>query len=259
MEHRDGPFFPARVSASVRQYGMHDGQPSQRQQRRRRAPFKETRRAGPINSGQVTTLLPTSIRAGSRSSQADPRAAVQGQTDPGLVPGSSPPYCGLSSWLPSPGRRHDVRDALRSAYETFDSIGAEALAEQARIDLRASGGQARERTVDTTDALTAQEALIARLAGRVPQTRGSPRNCSSAVRPSPITCGKCSSSSESPRVTSLHGSCLCARIRRCRSRLRAQQLAHPGSSQGAPGYPAGYPLAGHDYQPWRMRIKAHAT
>jgi hypothetical protein len=54
-------------------------------------------------------------------------------------------------------------------------------------------------------------------------------------------------------------SCLCARIRRCRSRLRAKQLARPGSSQGAPGYPAGYPLAGHDYQPWRMRIKAHAT
>jgi hypothetical protein len=26
-----------------------------------------------------------------------------------------------------------------------------------------------------------------------------------------------------------------------------------------PGYPAGYPLAGHDYQPWRMRIKPHAT
>jgi hypothetical protein len=26
-----------------------------------------------------------------------------------------------------------------------------------------------------------------------------------------------------------------------------------------PGYPAGYPPAGHDYQPWRMRIKPHAT
>ncbi len=34
-----------------------------------------------------------------------------------------------------------------------------------RIELRASGGQARKRAVETPDTLTAQEALIARLAG----------------------------------------------------------------------------------------------
>ena len=51
------------------------------------------------------------------------------------------------------------------AYEIFDSIGAAAFAERARIELRASGGQARERAVEAPDALTAQEALIARLAG----------------------------------------------------------------------------------------------
>src|SRR5208282_1267936 len=62
-------------------------------------------------------------------------------------------------------RRHDARDQLASAYEIFDSIGAAAFAERARIELRAAGGHARPQTIQTPDTLTAQEALIARLAG----------------------------------------------------------------------------------------------
>jgi DNA-binding CsgD family transcriptional regulator len=68
-------------------------------------------------------------------------------------------------WLRRQRRRRDARDQLASAYTTFDSIGAAAFAERARIELRASGGQAREYTAETHDPLTAQEALIARLAG----------------------------------------------------------------------------------------------
>jgi DNA-binding CsgD family transcriptional regulator len=67
-------------------------------------------------------------------------------------------------WLRRQRRRRDAHDQLGSAYEIFDSIGAAAFAERARIELRASGGQARERAVETQDPLTAQEALIARLA-----------------------------------------------------------------------------------------------
>jgi DNA-binding CsgD family transcriptional regulator len=68
-------------------------------------------------------------------------------------------------WLRRQRRRRDARDQLGRAYEIFDSAGAAAFAERARIELRASGGQARERAVKTPDTLTAQEALIARLAG----------------------------------------------------------------------------------------------
>ena len=68
-------------------------------------------------------------------------------------------------WLRRQRRRRDARDQLGSAYEIFDSIGAAAFAERARIELRATGGQARQRIVETPDTLTAQEALIARLAG----------------------------------------------------------------------------------------------
>jgi DNA-binding CsgD family transcriptional regulator len=68
-------------------------------------------------------------------------------------------------WLRRQRRTHDARDQLGGAYQIFDSIGAAAFAERARIELRASGGQARERAVEMRDPLTAQEALIARLAG----------------------------------------------------------------------------------------------
>jgi DNA-binding CsgD family transcriptional regulator len=68
-------------------------------------------------------------------------------------------------WLGRRRRRRDARDQLASAYEIFDSIGAAAFAERARIELRGSGGPARERAVHARDPLTAQEALIARLAG----------------------------------------------------------------------------------------------
>jgi DNA-binding CsgD family transcriptional regulator len=68
-------------------------------------------------------------------------------------------------WLRRQRRRRDARDQLASAYEIFDSVGAAAFAERARIELRATGGHARQHTVQTPDTLTAQEALIARLAG----------------------------------------------------------------------------------------------
>ena len=68
-------------------------------------------------------------------------------------------------WLRRQRRIRDARDHLASAYEIFDTAGAAAFAERARTELRATGGHARERAVEMRDPLTAQEALIARLAG----------------------------------------------------------------------------------------------
>ena len=68
-------------------------------------------------------------------------------------------------WLRRQRRKRDARDQLASAYEIFDSIGAAAFADRAHIELRATGGHARQHTIQTPDTLTAQEALIARLAG----------------------------------------------------------------------------------------------
>ena len=68
-------------------------------------------------------------------------------------------------WLRRQRRRRDARDQLGRACQLFDSIGAAAFAERARIELRATGGHAQQHTIQTPDTLTAQEALIARLAG----------------------------------------------------------------------------------------------
>jgi DNA-binding CsgD family transcriptional regulator len=69
-------------------------------------------------------------------------------------------------WLRRQRRKRDARDQLARAYEIFDSVGAAAFAERARTELRATGAQARKRTTGTPDVLTAQEALIARLASQ---------------------------------------------------------------------------------------------
>ena len=67
-------------------------------------------------------------------------------------------------WLRRQGRRVEARQQLRTAHDLFATIGMEAFAERARTELLATGETARKRTVETHDALTAQEALIARLA-----------------------------------------------------------------------------------------------
>jgi DNA-binding CsgD family transcriptional regulator len=67
-------------------------------------------------------------------------------------------------WLRRRNRRVDAREQLRTAHEMFGSMGARAFAERARRELVATGETVRKRTNETRDELTAQEALIARLA-----------------------------------------------------------------------------------------------
>jgi DNA-binding NarL/FixJ family response regulator len=67
-------------------------------------------------------------------------------------------------WLRRQRRIRDARDQLRRAHNLFAGCGMEAFAERARIELRAAGAQVRKRTAGAPDVLTAQEALVARLA-----------------------------------------------------------------------------------------------
>ena len=66
-------------------------------------------------------------------------------------------------WLRRERRRLDAREQLRVAHDFFADAGMEAFAERARIELRAAGDQAPERTPATLDRLTPQEAQISRL------------------------------------------------------------------------------------------------
>jgi DNA-binding CsgD family transcriptional regulator len=67
-------------------------------------------------------------------------------------------------WLRRQRRRLDAREQLRIAHDRLEAMGVEAFAERARRELRATGETARKRTVETSGELTAQEAVIARLA-----------------------------------------------------------------------------------------------
>jgi ATP/maltotriose-dependent transcriptional regulator MalT len=69
-------------------------------------------------------------------------------------------------WLRRENRRVDARERLRTAYEMLSRIGAEAFAERARGELLATGETVRKRKMKTRDVLTAQEALVARLAAQ---------------------------------------------------------------------------------------------
>jgi DNA-binding CsgD family transcriptional regulator len=67
-------------------------------------------------------------------------------------------------WLRRERRRTDAREHLRIAHQTFTVMGAEAFAERAEREVRATGAIAHQRTVEIRVDLTAQESQIARLA-----------------------------------------------------------------------------------------------
>jgi ATP/maltotriose-dependent transcriptional regulator MalT len=66
-------------------------------------------------------------------------------------------------WLRRQRRRLDARDQLRTAYDMFTTMGAEAFAQRTARELQATGETARKRTVETSSELTAQEAQVVRL------------------------------------------------------------------------------------------------
>jgi len=67
-------------------------------------------------------------------------------------------------WLRRERRRVDAREQLRTAHALFSDFGMEAFAGRARVELEATGENARKRTVETRGDLTPQETQIARLA-----------------------------------------------------------------------------------------------
>jgi DNA-binding CsgD family transcriptional regulator len=66
-------------------------------------------------------------------------------------------------WLRRQRRRRQAREHLRTAYESFEAIGARKFAERASVELAATGETARKRTVVAPDQLTEREAQIVRL------------------------------------------------------------------------------------------------
>jgi DNA-binding CsgD family transcriptional regulator len=70
----------------------------------------------------------------------------------------------FGEWLRRQRRRSEARHELRTAFTSFEAIGATKFAERASLELAATGAQARKRTADNTDQLTVREAQIAQRA-----------------------------------------------------------------------------------------------
>jgi DNA-binding CsgD family transcriptional regulator len=70
----------------------------------------------------------------------------------------------FGEWLRRQRRRAEARGHLRTAHETFVTMGAGGFADRASRSLLATGEHARKRSADTEGRLTGQEAQIARLA-----------------------------------------------------------------------------------------------
>ena len=92
------------------------------------------------------------------------REAIERLERDGIVIHLARAHLLYGEWLRRVNRRHDGREHLRLAYQTFSDIGAEAFAERARGELLATGETVRKRTVESRDALTAQESQVVRLA-----------------------------------------------------------------------------------------------
>ena len=73
-------------------------------------------------------------------------------------------HLGYGEWLRLEGRQVEARGELRSAYDLFVSMGADAFASRARSELLAAGDQVQRHRSDFRTSLTAQEGQAARLA-----------------------------------------------------------------------------------------------
>jgi DNA-binding NarL/FixJ family response regulator len=82
-----------------------------------------------------------------------------------LVPGPRAARAHLvyGEWLRREGRRQEGREQLRTAHRLLTAMGADAFAERAARELRATGEHPRRRSAQPTDALTTHELQIARL------------------------------------------------------------------------------------------------
>ncbi|HUE59972.1 MAG TPA: LuxR C-terminal-related transcriptional regulator [Acidimicrobiales bacterium] len=66
-------------------------------------------------------------------------------------------------WLRRERRPRDAREQLRAAHGLFSEFGMDGFTERARVELRATGEHARQRTVETPTNLTPRETQISQL------------------------------------------------------------------------------------------------
>ena len=126
--------------------------------------LSETAQAGGTDHGLGLEARSRAVLSEGEAADALYREAVARLGRTQLRPELARGHLLFGEWLRRERRRSDARAQLRTAYEMFEAMGMEAFAERTRRELRATGGTARKRSVETHRDLTPQEAQIAGMA-----------------------------------------------------------------------------------------------
>ncbi|WP_250032517.1 LuxR family transcriptional regulator [Actinoplanes maris] len=126
--------------------------------------LSERRRMTPTDWAAGMEALGRALLSTGPAAEAGYRESIGCLVRAGLGGQAARAHLLYGEWLRRQNRRSDARAQLRTAFEMLTAMGAQAFAERARQELAAAGETARKRIVETVTTLTAQEALIARLA-----------------------------------------------------------------------------------------------
>jgi DNA-binding CsgD family transcriptional regulator len=128
--------------------------------------FEERTRAAGTNWALGMLARSSALLADGKAADALYREAIERLEGCRIVVHLARAHLVYGEWLRRENRRVEAREQLRAAYEMLSRIGAEGFAERARGELLATGETVRKRTLESRDVLTAQEALVARLAAQ---------------------------------------------------------------------------------------------
>ena len=121
--------------------------------------------AGGTDFGLGVEARCRALLSGGEAAESLYREAIDRLSRTRLRPELARAHLLYGEWLRREHRHSDAREQLRTAHGMLEAMGAEAFAERARRELRATGETARKRTaVAMNEELTGQEAQIARLA-----------------------------------------------------------------------------------------------
>jgi DNA-binding CsgD family transcriptional regulator len=124
----------------------------------------ETTRAGGTDFGLGLEARSRALMSQGPAAEGWYRKAIERLGHAGIRAELARAHLLYGEWLRRENRRVDARAQLRTAHDMLEAMGMAAFAERARRELLATGEVARRRTAQAPEALTAQEACIARLA-----------------------------------------------------------------------------------------------
>lgn len=128
--------------------------------------LEERAQAGDSDWSHGMVARSRALLAAGEDAEPHYREAIQRLTNTRISAHLARAHLIYGEWLRRCNRRSDARAELAVAHASFVSMGTAAFAERAERELRATGARVHKRAASKEEALTAQEAQIARMAGQ---------------------------------------------------------------------------------------------